>query len=209
MSSAFSLLDWLVFGGYFAILALSSYLFSRVKITSTREYFVSANSMPMLAVAISVLATSQSAATFLGVPEYSFAHDFTFIGFYLSALLAVVFVAYVLIPKFYEIQAVTVYELLEKRYGSTAKKQAGIMFLVGRVLASGARLYIGSLAISMILFGDITAIHIAISISILMLGALAYTYFGGVKSVILSDIIQAVTYIGAGVAVLVFLYLIG
>ena len=206
MSSAFSLLDWIVFGGYFAILALSSYLFSRAKITSTREYFVSANSMPMLAVAISVLATSQSAATFLGVPEYSFAHDFTFIGFYLSALLAVVFVAYVLIPKFYEIQAVTVYELLEKRYGSTAKKQAGVMFLVGRVLASGARLYIGSLAISMILFADITAVHIAISIAILMLGALAYTYFGGVKSVILSDIIQAVTYIGAGVAVLVFLY---
>ncbi|MEN8304499.1 MAG: sodium:solute symporter, partial [Campylobacterota bacterium] len=206
MSSAFSLLDWLVFGGYFAILALSSYILSSSKISSTREYFVSANSMPMLAVAISVLATSQSAATFLGVPEYSFTHDFTFIGFYLSALLAVIFVAYVLIPKFYEIQAVTVYELLEKRYGDSAKKQAGVMFLIGRVLASGARLYIGSLAISMIIFGDITAVHIAISISILMLGALAYTYFGGVKSVILSDIIQAVTYVGAGIAVLVFLY---
>ena len=206
MDSAFSLLDWLVFGGYFAILAISSYILSSSKISSTREYFVSANSMPMFAVAISVLATSQSAATFLGVPEYSFAHDFTFIGFYLSALLAVVFVAYVLIPKFYEIQAVTVYELLEKRYGSSAKKQAGVMFLVGRVLASGARLYIGSLAISMILFGDIAFIHIAVSIAILMFGALAYTYFGGVKSVILSDIIQAITYIGAGVAVLVFLY---
>lgn len=206
MDSAFSLLDWLVFGGYFAILAISSYIFSRVKITSTREYFVSANSMPMFAVAISVLATSQSAATFLGVPEYSYAHDFTFIGFYLSVLVAVIFVAYVLIPKFYAMKAVTVYELLEKRYGSSAKRQAGVMFLIGRVLASGARLYIGSLAISMILFGDIIFAHIAVSIAILMFGALAYTYFGGVKSVILSDIIQAVTYIGAGVAVLVFLY---
>ena len=206
MSSAFSLFDWLVFGGYFAILGISSYILSSSKITSTREYFVSANSIPMLAVAVSVLATSQSAATFLGVPEYSYAHDFTFIGFYLSALLAVVFVAYVLIPKFYEIKAVTVYELLEKRYGNSAKKQAGVMFLVGRVLASGARLYIGSLAISMIIFGDIIALHIAMSIAVLMLGALAYTYFGGVKSVILSDIIQAVTYIGAGIAVLVFLY---
>jgi len=206
MSSAFSLLDWLVFGGYFTILGVSSYILSLSKITSTRDYFISANSMPMLTVAISVLATSQSAATFLGVPEYSYAHDFTFIGFYLSALLAVIFVAYILIPKFYKINAVTVYELLEKRYGSDAKKQAGVMFLVGRILASGARLYIGSLAISMIVFSDITAFHIAISIAILMLGALAYTYFGGVKSVILSDIIQAVTYIGAGIAVLVFLY---
>jgi len=59
MSSAFSSLDWLVFGGYFLVLALSSYIFSRKKITSTREYFVGSNTMPMLAVAISVLATSQ------------------------------------------------------------------------------------------------------------------------------------------------------
>ncbi len=206
MQSAFSLLDWLVFGGYFLVLGVSSYIFSRVKITSTREYFVGANSMPMLAVAISVLATSQSAATFLGVPEYSYSHDFTFIGFYLSALLAVIFVSYVLIPRFYALRAVTVYELLEIRYGEMAKKQAGVMFLVGRVLASGARLYIGSLAISMILFADITFVHVSISIAILMFGALAYTYFGGVKSVILSDIIQAITYVGAGVAVLVFLY---
>ena len=206
MNSTFSSLDWFVFLGYFLILGLSSYLFSRKKITSTREYFVGSNTMPMFAVAISVLATSQSAATFLGAPEFSYKHDFTFIGFYFSGLLAVVFVAYVLIPKFYAMKAVTVYELLEIRYGESAKKQAGIMFLLGRVLASGARLYIGSLAISMILFGDIIFTHVAISIIILVLGALAYTYFGGVKSVILSDIIQAITYIGAGIAVLVFLY---
>ncbi len=80
------------------------------------------------------------------------------------------------------------------------------MFLVGRLFASGARLYIGALAIAMILFSDILPSHIAISIIILVFGALAYTYFGGVKSVIFSDIIQAVTYIGAGVAVLIYLY---
>ena len=162
--------------------------------------------MPMLAVAISVLATSQSAATFLGGPEYSYKHDLTFLGFYLSAFLAVWFVAKVLVPKFYAINAITVYEYLEHRYGETSKRYAGIMFLIGRLFASGARLYIGALAISMILFSDILAIHIAISIAILMIGALGYTYFGGVKSVILSDIIQAVTYVGAGVAVLAYLY---
>jgi len=206
MNSAFSSLDWFVFIAYFLVLAFSSYIFSRTKITSTRDYFVGSNSMPMFAVAISVLATSQSAATFLGAPEFSYKNDFTFIGFYFSGLLAVVFVAYVLIPRFYAMRAVTVYELLEKRYGESAKKQAGIMFLIGRVMASGARLYIGSLAISMILFGDIIFWHVGISIIILVLGALAYTYFGGVKSVILSDIIQAITYIGAAIAVLVFLY---
>ncbi len=206
MNSSFGTLDWLVFLLYFAVLALSSYLLGRTKIRSSREYFISANSMPMFAVAISVLATSQSAATFLGAPEYSYLHDFTFIGFYFSALLAVVFVAYILIPKYYALKAVTVYELLEVRYGESAKKQAGVMFLLGRILASGARLYIGALAISMILFSDITLTHMLLSITLLLFGALAYTYFGGVRSVILSDIIQALTYIGAGIAVFVFLY---
>ncbi|MFK5975940.1 MAG: sodium:solute symporter [Sulfurovum sp.] len=207
MNSAFGVLDWVVFGGYFLILIITSIILSRTKIETTRDYFVGSNSMPSLAVAISILATSQSAATFLGGPEYSYSKDLTFLGFYFSSFLAIVFVSRVLIPRFYAIKAVTVYELLEVRYGESAKQQAGAMFLVGRLFASGARLYIGALAISMILFLDITPSHVAISIAILMLSALAYVYFGGVKSVILSDIIQAITYIGAGIAVLVYLYM--
>jgi len=207
MQAGFGTLDWIVFGSYFLLLALTSVIFSQIKVKSTRDYFVGGNSVPWFAAAISVLATSQSAATFLGGPEYGYSKDLTFLGFYASAFLAVWFVSRVLIPRFYAINAVTVYELLEKRYGTAAKKQAGVMFLIGRLFASGARLYIGALAISMILFLDIGAVHVAISIAILMLAALAYAYYGGVKSVIFSDIIQAFTYIGAGVAVLFFLYL--
>jgi SSS family transporter len=197
----------MIFGTYFLVLTLTSVILSQTKVKSTRDYYLGGNTVPMFAVAISVLATSQSAATFLGGPEYSYGKDLTFLGFYFSAFLAVVFVAKVLIPKFYAINAVTVYELLEHRYGEKAKKQAGVMFLIGRLFASGARLYIGALAISMILFLDITPSHVAISIAILMLGALAYAYYGGVKSVIFSDIIQAITYIGAGIAVLIYLYI--
>ncbi len=206
MDSRFSSLDWAIFLAYFLILALSSYLFSRKKITSSEEFFGASNSMPMFAVAISLLATSQSAATFLGVPEFAYSNNFTLIGFYFASLLAVFFVAKFFVPKFYAIKALTVYELLEHRYGESAKKQAGVMFLVGRVMASGARLYIAALAISMILFLDISFSHMLLSIFLLIIGALAYTYFGGVKSVIYSDIIQALTYVSAGVLVFFFLY---
>ncbi len=206
MQSNFSSLDWMIFASYFLILILTSVLLSQTKVKTSRDYFTGGNSMPMLAVAISVLATSQSAATFLGGPESSYKGDLTFLGFYVSAFLAVVFVAKVLVPKFYAVNVITVYEYLAYRYGESSKRYAGVMFLVGRLFASGARLYIGALAISMILFSDITVGHMAISIAILMIGALGYTYFGGVKSVIFSDIIQAVTYIGAGIAVLVYLY---
>jgi Na+/proline symporter len=206
IQSSFSTLDWLVFGIYFLVITVTSVILSRTKIESSRDFFISKNHMSTFAVAISVIATSQSAATFLGAPEYSYNHDFTFIGFYLSAIIGAFFVAFVLVPKFYAMKAVTVYELLELRYGESAKKQAGVMFLLGRVLASGARLYIGALAISMILFNDILFLHVSISIFVLMAGSVAYSYFGGIRSIILSDIIQAVTYVTAALAVLIFLY---
>ena len=91
INSTFSSLDWFIFLAYFGVLAGSSYWFSRMKISSSREYFTASNAMPMLAVAISILATSQSAATFLGGPEYSYRGDLTYIGFYVSTFLAIVF----------------------------------------------------------------------------------------------------------------------
>lgn len=201
----FGAVDWAVFGGYFAVLAFSSWYFARIRVLSSRDYFIGGNGVPAWAAAVSVLATSQSAATFLGGPEFAYGNDLSFLGFYFSALLAVFFIMKILVPRFYAIRAVTVYELLEKRYGAAAKREAGVMFLVGRVLASGARLYIGALAVSMIVFGDSVPWHLFVSMLLLMLGALAYTYRGGVRSVIYSDVIQAVTYVGAGIAVLIYL----
>ncbi len=206
MNSTFSTIDWTIFIGYFLLLILSSVWLSKKHVQTSRDYFVGGNTMPMLAVAVSVLATAQSAATFLGGPEFSYRNDLTLLGFSLSGFLAAIFVAKVLIPRFYAIRAVTVYELLAIRYGDLAKKEAGAMFLIGRIFASGARLYIGALAVSMIVFSDIVASHVAVSIIILISGALAYTYVGGVRSIIYSDVLQAVTYLGAAVAVLIFLY---
>ncbi|MEJ2437756.1 MAG: sodium:solute symporter, partial [Sulfurovaceae bacterium] len=96
MSSGFGIADWGVLVAYFLVIGVSSVIFSRIKIATSRDYFVASNSVPMFAAAISILATTQSAATFLGGPEYSYLHDLTFIGFFISAFLAVIFVAWVL-----------------------------------------------------------------------------------------------------------------
>ena len=64
MNSAFTIVDWGIFGAYFVVLMLTSVILSKSKIKSTRDYYVGGNTVPMFAVAISVLATSQSAATF-------------------------------------------------------------------------------------------------------------------------------------------------
>ncbi|HHO42843.1 MAG TPA: sodium:solute symporter, partial [Epsilonproteobacteria bacterium] len=206
MQDSLEIVDWAIVAAYFLLLALTSIILSQNKIKSSRDYFTAGNKIPFFAAAISILATSQSAATFLGAPEYAYRHNLSFIGFYFSALLGIYFVAYWLIPRFYAIKAVTVYEFLGDKYGVKAQRYTGLMFLLGQLLSSGVRLYIAALAISMILFLDIAPLHVGFSILVLIIGALAYTYVGGVRSIIFSDMIQAFVYIGAAFAVFWHLY---
>jgi len=205
MNSLFTSLDWAVFALYFALIAYTGWHFSRVKITSTKDYFLGGNSMPMWVVAVSVLATSQSAATFLGGPESSYRGNLTYLATNIGGILGALFVAWVLIPKFYHNKVSTVYELLKVRFGEKTKQRAGLMYLVGRVFASGSRLYMAAIAVSMILFTNIEPSSVITSVVILVIVGLAYTYMGGIRSVIWSDLIQLIVYVGAALAVIVYL----
>ena len=205
MNSLFTSLDWAVFASCFAIIAYTGWHFSRVKITSTKDYFLGGNSMPMWVVAVSVLATSQSAATFLGGPDSSYRGDLTYLATNIGGILGALFVAWILIPRFYQNKVSTVYELLKVRFGEKTKQRAGLMYLVGRVFASGSRLYMAAIAVSMILFTNINPTSVIASVVILVVVGLAYTYMGGIRSVIWSDLIQLIVYVGAALAVIIYL----
>lgn len=198
-------LDWLVFVVYGLLLIGSGWYCNR-RSASREDYFRGSNSMPVWVVAISVLATSQSAATFLGGPDQGYRGDLSYLASNIGAFIAAFFVARYLLPLFYRHQVYTVYELLEKRFGEKAKKQAGLMYLCGRVFASGARLYMAAIAVSMILFGDIVVQHVIMATWLLAATGLAYTVYGGIKTVIYSDVIQCTVYVSAALCVVYFLW---
>jgi solute:Na+ symporter, SSS family len=206
MTSTFAILDWLMFGLYFVLLAFTGWWINRGNANNSQEYFIGNNTMPTWLAAVSVLATAQSAATFLGGPDIGYRSNLTYLASNIGALMAAFFVGYFLIPRFYRYKVSTVYELLELRFGSTAKKQAGLMYLFGRIFANGARLYMAAIAVSMILFTDIALIHVVWSIVLLCLISLLYSIFGGIKSVIYGDAFQCFVYVGAAVLVLCYLW---
>jgi solute:Na+ symporter, SSS family len=201
----FTWLDWGILGGYVVILAIAGYLSTRRNMQNADDYFLASHHAPTWLVAVSVLSTVQSAATFLGVPDNSFRGNYTYIASTIGALIAAWFVAIVLIPRFYAIGATTVYELLEQRFDVTARRAAGAMYLVGRILASGARLYLAAIAVSMIMFLDVEPQHIVIASFVLLIFGLVFTFMGGLNSVIWSDLVQVVLYVGAAIMVLIFL----
>ena len=200
MHTSFTAIDWAVLGGYVALLALAGWLTTRRGMRS-EDYFLAGHHAPTWLVAVSVLSTVQSAATFLGVPDNSYRGDYTYLGGVLAALLAAWIVAHVLIPRFYALRVTTVYELLETRFDATARRAAAAMYLVGRIFASGARLYLAAIAVSMILFLDVTPQHIAMAAFALLIFGLVFTFMGGLEAVIWSDLVQVVLYVGAALLV--------
>ena len=200
MHTSFTTFDWAVLASYVALLAAAGWLTTRRGMRS-EDYFLAGHHAPTWLVAVSVLSTVQSAATFLGVPDNSYRGNFTYLGGVLAALIAAWIVANVLIPRFYALKVTTVYELLEVRFDATARRAAAVMYLIGRIFASGARLYLAAIAVSMILFLAVTPQHIAMAAFALLVFGLVFTFMGGLNSVIWSDLVQVVLYVGAALLV--------
>ncbi len=200
--------DWLVLAGYFALLVGSGAYFAwraKRKRLSSEGYFVGDHSMPVWAVAISILATAQSAATFTGVPEQAYTGSIVYLSTNLGSVIAAVVLAVFFIPAYYRLGVTTPYQLLERRFGPGAKLAASWAYMFGRVFASGSRVYIGAIPVCMAMFGDTSGEHLAVSIGAFMLFGIIYTLAGGITSVIWTDVMQVCVYLGAAVVAIAIL----
>ncbi|MGF7152424.1 sodium:solute symporter [Novosphingobium gossypii] len=207
MTLPFSMADWLVIAAYLLLLVAGGWIFTPRKTASAHDYFLAGGSVPAWLAAISVLSATQSAATFLGGPDYGYHGDLTYLSGNIGGLIGAIFVAHVMIPRFYAIKATTAYELLTLRFSEKATRWAGGMFLVGRVFAGGARVYLAAIALAMVITGTVEAQGIMIAAAVLIVASVLFTFVGGLKSVLWNDLIQFVVYLGSAIAVLVFLRL--
>ncbi|MCC6660772.1 MAG: sodium:solute symporter [Phycisphaerales bacterium] len=192
-------LDWGVLLAYFAALAAVGWAASR-RATREGDFFLAGRRMPVWAVALSVLATATSAATFIGGPEEAYTGNLTYLSTNIGTALAVVVVAAVFIPAFYRHNVTTVYDLLAIRFGPAARTAASAAFMGGRVLASGSRVFVAALPVSMILWGDTSAWHMVAGIAVLTAAGILTACFGGIRTVIWTDVMQVLVFVGAAVA---------
>jgi SSS family solute:Na+ symporter len=206
--SGFAILDWFVLGGYLALLLGIGAWASRREKTSG-DFFLGGRKMPVWAVAASVLATATTAATFLGAPEAAYVGNLTYLSATIGAVLGVVVVAVLFIPAFYRANVTTVYDLLERRLGRGGKAAASWMFMVGRIFASGSRVFIGAWPLALILFPEAAPEELRgamiVAIGVLMVLGILTAISGGIKTVIWTDVLQVTVMITAAAAALVFL----
>lgn len=197
-------LDWLIIAGYFAVVIAIGVISARGS-SDDEGFFLGGRKMPAWAVAMSFAATTLSAATFIGGPAESFKGDLTLLVFEISKVLGALIVALLFLPALYRAKTVTVYGYLGSRIGPGAATAAGAMFLFGRLLASGARLFIAGIAFSLILYGNLEPANFVLAIILFGVIGTLYTTLGGIKAVIWTDTLQLVVVLGAVLLVMALL----
>ena len=191
-------LDWGVFLVYFAGVVGFAYYQSR-KNVGIEGYFLANRRLPWAAVGLSIMATQASAITFIGTTGQAFDDGMGFIQVYLPQPLVMIVLAVVFVPFFYRSKVFTAYEYLEQRFDPKTRSMASFIFLVQRGLAAGIVLYAPAIVLSVLMGWDE-------KLTILLMGVItiAYTYMGGITAVIWTDVIQMLMmFVGIGVALFV------
>ena len=173
---------------------------------SARDYFVADRAVPWWAILFSVVATETSALTFISIPGLAYLTDLSFLQIALGYLLGRIVIAYTLLPRYYEGELVTAYAMLEHRFGLATRRFASIVFMATRAFGDSVRVFATAIPVALII-GPIIPEQWVTPASILILGAftVVYTYHGGMRAVIWTDVLQTGVYLLGGVAALVLI----
>src|SRR5438552_4085004 len=199
---------------YFVVI-ISIGLYMGRKERDLADFVLGRRQIAWWAILASLIAAETSAGTFFGTPGEGFTfRNYTYLQLALGTILARILVSFIFIKPYYDYKVYSIYEYLTARFGVPTKNAASAIFLVTRVLASGARLYAAAIALALayeMIRGvqpgqkETLLIYIGSTIVIVILTAI-YTTLGGIKAVIWTDLIQASIMIGSALIALALLY---
>ena len=149
----FTVVDWIVLVAYL-LLSVAIGLFVSRGNKNLKEYMLGGGSIPWVAVGISLIATSVSATTFLGAPADVYGDNMTFLMFQIGALISIVVVGFVFIPRFRTSGINSAYELFEVRFSRPVRRIAAIFYCLHLLLRTGILLFAPSLVLAQILHID-------------------------------------------------------
>jgi SSS family solute:Na+ symporter len=190
-------LDLAIIVAYLAAVIVAGIGFGRRQQT-TRQYFLAGRGVPWWAISASIVATETSTITFISVPGIAWARggDFRFLQVVFGYVVARVIIATVFMPWFFRGELVTVYELLQTRFGASVKALAASLFVVMRTIADGVRLLLTAYVLSAVMKS------VDVSIAIVALGAIMiiFTLIGGIEAIVWIEVVQLAIYAGGAIA---------
>ena len=205
MTGRFNLLDLAVLLAYLGGTTIFGMWIGRGQRTAN-EYFVAERAIPWWAVMFSIVASETSALTFISIPGLAYTGNLGFLQVVTGYIIGRIVVSYTLLPKYFQGQLVTAYTLLETRFGLTTRRFTSIVFMCTRALADSVRVFATAIPVALII-GPALPKEYAMPTAIIVLGVLTvlYTYRGGMKAVVWTELVQASIYVVGGISAIVLI----
>lgn len=195
--SRFTAVDWAVVAGILVLTTLVGSLLGRH--ATMRDFFLGGRRLPWWVVSASIIATEISAVTLVAIPwvVYRPGGDITSLQVLaIGSILARFAIAWKLVPVYFAREVYSPYDVLGERLGEGARRVASCLFVAGNVLGQSARVYLMALVIEVVLHEDLASLEartgvpsLVMSIGVVSLFAIFWTWIGGVATVAWTDLI--------------------
>jgi solute:Na+ symporter, SSS family len=195
-ASSPSSLDLAVVALYFVFsLGLGLWVARRQRHAS--DYFLGARDLPAFAIFSEIVATETSALTVISVPGIGARGDLTFLQLTFGYLVGRIGVAVWLLPGYFRGEQETAYARLESRFGVGTRRLTSVIFLVSRFLGDAVRVFASAIPLALVTGWSVPWAIVAMGVVTMI-----YTWFGGFKAVVWTDVMQLTVYLAGGVATL-------
>jgi Na+/proline symporter len=182
--------SWLLLAvvfAYFAILLFVAWLTGRK--SDNESFFIGNKNSNWMLVAFGMIGTSLSGVTFVSVPGAVSTESFAYLQITIGYLIGYFVIALVLLPLYYKLNLTSIYNYLSTRFGVNSYKTGASFFILSRTLGATARLY---LVVKILQDAILNNLHVPFWVTtlVILLMILAYTYEGGVKTIVYTDTLQ-------------------
>ncbi len=172
-----NIVDWLVLGGT-QVFIVAYGLYKSRQSGKLEGYILGDREISWFTVGLSVMATQASAITFLSTTGQAYSDGMRFAQFYFGLPIAMLLIAWFVVPVYRSLGVYTAYEFLEGRFDLKTRTLAAVLFLLQRGLAASFTIYAPALVLSVMLGWPIAACNVFIGAIVVF-----YTLTGGSKAV--------------------------
>ncbi|EON76449.1 sodium/iodide co-transporter [Lunatimonas lonarensis] len=190
----------LVFGvisGYFLLLILISYLTSRKSDSMT--FYTGNRESPWFLVAFGMVGASLSGVTFISVPGEVGNTNWNYLQLVMGNMVGYAVIALVLIPLFYKLNLISIYEYLKSRFGSRSYVSGATIFLISQTIGASFRLFLAATVLQLAFFESF-GVPFYGSVFATMVLIWLYTFKSGIKTIVWTDTLQT-TFLLAAVVI--------
>ena len=188
--------------GYIALLFVVAWISGRR--TDNAGFFTANRRTPWYLAAFAMVGAAMSGVTFISVPGSVAADSFSYMQMVAGFTVGQLIVAYLLVPTFYRLKLVSLYEYLDDRFGARTHAAGAWCFFVAKMLGAALQVYVVCTVMQLLVF-DRYGLPFWLNAAVTMTLVWLYTRQGGVRSLIRTDILKTCCLIASLVLSILFI----